>query len=593
MYRAPIRELRFVIEELLGAAQLASCPGLAEYSDELAVSVLEEAARFAQSVLDPLNKPGDTEGARWTPDGVVTPPGFRDAYQQFAAGGWPQLGAPPEYGGQLAPQVLATAVQEFWAAANLAFKLCPMLTHGAVHALELSGSPAQKQLFLPKMISGEWTGTMDLTEPQAGSDLAQVRTRAVPDGKRYRIFGQKIFITWGDHDMTSNTIHMVLARIEGAPPGVKGISLFIVPKWLVNEDGSLGARNEVRCVSIEHKLGIHASPTCVLAFGDQNGAEGYLVGEANRGLEYMFIMMNAARLSVGLEGYAMGERAFQHAADWARTRIQGKPPVPQPGGPAPIIHHPDVKRMLLTMKSITEAARALALYAAFQLDLATYSGDEAQAAAAQLRTDLLIPIVKGWCTEMGNEMAAIGVQVHGGMGFIEETGAAQYVRDARITTIYEGTTGIQANDLLGRKLGRDRGAAMSSLLTDVTRELEALSADDPVVSAIRQAALESVGLLKGATGALLEMMGSPRPDRAMAVAVPYLKLCGYVVGGWLTARAAAIAVKHKDGPDRDFYSGKLRTALFYAEQVLPVTIGLARIVTGGANSVVETDAALV
>ncbi|MDB6010480.1 MAG: acyl-CoA dehydrogenase [Gammaproteobacteria bacterium] len=593
MYRAPLRELRFVIEELLGAAQLASCPGLAEYSDELAVSVLEEAARFAQSVLDPLNKPGDTQGARWTPDGVVTAPGFRDAYQQFVAGGWPQLGAPPEYGGQLAPQVLATAVQEFWAAANLAFKLCPMLTHGAVHALELSGSPAQKQLFLPKMISGEWTGTMDLTEPQAGSDLAQVRTRAVPDGKRYRVFGQKIFITWGDHDMTSNTIHMVLARIEGAPPGVKGISLFIVPKWLVNEDGSLGARNEVRCVSIEHKLGIHASPTCVLAFGDQNGAEGYLIGEANRGLEYMFIMMNAARLSVGLEGYAMGERAFQHAVDWARTRIQGKPPVPQPSGPAPIIHHPDVKRMLLTMKSTTEAARALALYAAFQLDLATYSGDERQRAAAQSRTDMLIPIVKGWCTEMGNEMAAIGVQVHGGMGFIEETGAAQYVRDARITTIYEGTTGIQANDLLGRKLGRDRGAAMNSLLTDMSRELEALSADDPVVGATRKAALESVGLLKGATGALLEMMGSPRPDRAMAVAVPYLKLSGYVVGGWLMARAAAIAGKHKDGADRDFYSGKLRTALFYAEQVLPVTIGLARIVTSGANSVVETDASLV
>ncbi len=274
MYRAPLRELRFVVDELLGAAQLAACPGLAEYSDELGAAVLEEAARFAQSVLDPLNKPGDTAGARWTPDGVATAPGFRDAYQQFAAGGWPQLGAPPEYGGQLAPQVLATAVQELWASANLAFKLCPMLTHGAVHALEVSGSPAQKQLFLPKMISGEWTGTMDLTEPQAGSDLAQVRTRAVPDGKRYRIYGQKIFITWGDHDMTSNTIHMVLARIEGAPPGVRGISLFIVPKWLVNEDGSLGARNEVRCVSIEHKLGIHASPTCVLAFGDQKRRRG-------------------------------------------------------------------------------------------------------------------------------------------------------------------------------------------------------------------------------------------------------------------------------------------------------------------------------
>lgn len=593
MYRAPLRELRFVIDELLGAADLARCPGLAEYSDELAAAVLEESARFAQSVLDPLNKPGDTEGARWTPDGVVTAPGFRDAYQQFIAGGWPQLGAPPEFGGQLAPQVLAAAVQEFWASANLAFKLCPMLTHGAVHALELSGSPVQKKLFLPKMISGEWTGTMDLTEPQAGSDLAQVRTRAVPDGKRYRIFGQKIFITWGEHDMTSNTIHMVLGRIEGAPAGVKGISLFIVPKFLVNEDGSLGARNEVRCVSIEHKLGIHASPTCVLAFGDQNGAEGHLVGEANHGLEYMFIMMNAARLSVGLEGYAMGERAFQHAAEWARSRIQGKPPVSQASGPVPIVNHPDVKRMLLTMKSSTEAGRALALYAAFQLDLAKYSVDERQQAAAQSRADLLIPIVKGWCTEVGNEMTAVGVQVHGGMGFIEETGAAQYVRDVRITTIYEGTTGIQANDLLGRKIGRDRGAAMKALLADMSGDIEALPANDPATGATRKAVLEAVGLLEAATGSLLEMMVSPRPDRALAVAVPYLRLCGYVAGGWLMAKASAIAARQTDGTDREFYSAKIRTALFYAEQVLPVTIGLARIVTNGANSVVDTDAALV
>ena len=593
MYRAPLRELRFVIQELLGAAQLSSCPGLADYSDELATAVLEEAARFAQGVLDPLNKPGDTQGARWTAEGVATAPGFRDAYQQFAAGGWTQLGTPAEYGGQLVPQVLVTAVQELWASSNLAFKLCPMLTHGAVHALELCGSPAQKQLFLPRMISGEWTGTMDLTEPQAGSDLAQVRTRAVPDGKHYRLFGQKIFITWGDHDMTANTIHMVLARIEGAPAGVKGISLFIVPKVLVNEDGSLGARNEVRCVSIEHKLGIHASPTCVLAFGDQNGAEGYLVGEANHGLEYMFIMMNAARLSVGLEGYAMGERAFQQAADWARNRIQGKPPVAQPAGPAPIINHPDVKRMLLTMKSSTEAARALALYTAFQLDFAGYSADEKQRAAAQARADLLIPIVKGWCTEVGNELTGVGVQVHGGMGFIEETGAAQYVRDVRITTIYEGTTGIQANDLLGRKMGRDGGAAMTALIADMTSDIEALPASDATAGAIRKAALEAVGVLRSATGSLLEMMASPRTDRAMAVAVPYLKLCGYVAGGWLMAKAAAVASQHKDGADRDFYQGKVRSALFYVEHVLPAAFGLARVVANGSSSVVETDAALV
>jgi 3-(methylthio)propanoyl-CoA dehydrogenase len=599
MYRAPLRELRFVIDELLGAAQLAACPDFAEYSDELAGSVLEEAARFAQDVLDPLNQQGDKEGARWTEQGVVTTPGFREAYQQFVAGGWPQLGAPSEFGGQNVPQVLATAVQELWASSNLAFKLCPMLTHGAAHALELSGSQAQKQQFLPKMISGEWTGTMVLTEPQAGSDLAQVRTRAVPEGKpagpmgqRFRIFGQKIFITWGDHDMTSNTIHMVLGRIEGAPPGVKGISLFIVPKFLVNEDGSLGARNEVRCVSIEHKLGIHASPTCVLAFGDQDGAVGYLVGEANRGLEYMFIMMNAARLSVGLEGYSVGERAFQRALDWARSRIQGKPPVPQPTGPAPIIHHPDVKRMLLMMKSSTEAARALALYAAMQLDLGAHSADESERTASQARGDLLIPIVKGWCTEIGNEMSGIGVQVHGGMGFIEETGAAQYVRDVRITTIYEGTTGIQSNDLIGRKLGRDRGAAMSELISDMTRELEALGDENASASATRKAALDAVGHLKTATASMLEKMAS-RPDRAMAVSVPYLRLCGYVAGGWLVAKASALAASRKDGPDRDFYQAKVRTGLFYAEHVLPQVLALAQVVTKGADSVVDTDAALV
>jgi acyl-CoA dehydrogenase len=592
MYRAPLRELRFVIEELLGAAQLASCPDLAEYSDEVAASVLDEAARLAQDVLDPLNQPGDKEGARWTSEGVVAAPGFREAYQQFIAGGWPQLGAPPEFGGQRSPQLLVIAVQELWASSNLAFKLCPMLTHGAAHALELCGSEAQKRVFLPKMVSGEWTGTMDLTEPQAGSDLAQVRTRAVPDGKQYRLYGQKIFITWGDHDLTPNTIHMVLARIEGAPPGVKGISLFIVPKVLVNEDGSLGARNEIRCVSIEHKLGIHASPTCVLALGDRDGAVGYLVGEANRGLEYMFIMMNVARLSVGLEGYAMGERAFQRAAEWARTRIQGKPPVAQPGGPAPIINHPDVKRMLLTMKSTTEASRALGLYTAMQLDVATYGVEAQERATAQARVDLLIPIVKAWSTEIGNETAGLGVQVHGGMGFIEETGAAQYVRDVRITTIYEGTTGIQSNDLIGRKLGRDRGEAMTSLVSDMSRELEALNVDNPATKATRNAVLDAVALLKGATSALLDMMAS-RPDLAMAVSVPYLKLCGYVAGGWLMAKSSAIAARQKDTQDRDFYEAKIRTALFYADHVLPQSIALAHVVTKGARSVVDTDAALV
>jgi len=587
MYRAPLREMHFVLEELLQASRLAQLPDFAEYSSDVADSVLEEAGRFAATVLDPINRSGDEQGARWTDQGVVAAPGFRDAYQQFAAGGWTQLGTDPEYGGQMVPQALVTAVQEIWGSANLAFKLCPMLTHGAVHALELSGTPEQKRTFLPKMISGEWTGTMNLTEPQAGSDLAQIRTRAVPEGDHYRLFGQKIFITWGDHDCTSNIIHMVLARIEGAPAGVRGISLFIVPKVLVNSDGSLGKPNDVRCVSIEHKLGIHASPTCVLAYGEKDGAIGYLIGQPNRGLEYMFIMMNAARLSVGLEGYAVGERAYQQAAEYARTRVQGKPPVAQADGPAPIIHHPDIKRMLLTMKSTTEACRAVAIYTAYQLDLANHQTDEKQRAAAQPRGDLLIPIVKGWCTETGNTVAAIGVQIHGGMGFIEETGAAQYVRDARITTIYEGTTGIQSNDLIGRKIGRDGGAAMNALLADMSGELEGLEA-----SHTQKAALEAVGLLKDATQSLLKALSS-RPDAAMAVSVPYLMLCGYTMGGWLLARSSAIAAKKLQGPDKAFYESKVHTARFYADQVLPNTLALARVVTSGAESVIDTDAALI
>ncbi len=592
MYRAPLRELRFVLEELLDSGSLASSAQLADYSDELARSVLEEAGRFAETVLEPLNRPGDVAGARWTPEGVQTAPGFREAYRQFAAGGWPALGGPPEFGGQPMPLVMVTAVGEIWGAANLAFKLGPMLTHGAVHALELSGSQQQKDLFLAKMVSGEWTGTMVLTEPQAGSDLGQVRTRAVPEGGNYRLFGQKIFITWGDHDLTANTIHMVLGRIDGAPAGVKGISLFVVPKYLVNPDGSLGARNDVRCLSIEHKLGIHASPTCVLAFGEKDGAVAYRVGEAGRGLEYMFIMMNSARLSVGSEGYAVGERAFQRAAEWARTRVQGKPPVPQPAGPAPIIEHPDVKRMLLLMKSQTEASRALALYAALQLDLAQYAADETARGAALGRGELLIPIVKGWCTEIGNEVAGLGVQVHGGMGFIEETGAAQYVRDVRITTIYEGTTGIQSLDLIGRKLGRDRGAAMQALLTDMERELQGLAGTEAAVAAARDAALGAVAQLRSATQALLQVLAT-RPDVGMGVAVPYLKLCGYVIGGWLLAKSAAIAATPREGADRAFYAAKIRTAAFYAAQVLPIAAALAQVVALGGTSVTETDAALI
>ncbi len=594
MYRAPLKDLRFVLHDLIGEAGLKACAEFADYSLETADAVLEEAGKFAETVLDPLYKSGDREGSKWTPQGVVTPQGFKAAYRQFVDGGWPALAAHPEYGGQGVPATLATAVQELWASANLAFKLCPMLTQGAIEALELHGAKAQKDLFLARMISGEWSGTMNLTEPQAGSDLSQVRTRAVPDGGAFRLFGQKIFITWGEHDFTSNIVHLVLGRIDGAPPGIKGISLFIVPKFNVNADGSLGARNDVQCISIEHKLGIHASPTCVMAFGQNDGALGYLVGEANRGLEYMFVMMNAARLSVGLEGYAMAERALQQATEWARTRVQGKPPVAAATGPAAIIHHPDVKRMLLTMRSQTEAMRALGIYAAWNLDLGRGHADAAARAAAQARGELLIPIVKGWSTETGIELASLGIQIHGGMGFIEETGAAQVLRDVRITTIYEGTTGIQSNDLIGRKVGRDRGAAMQALIGDIRRDLAGVAANDPAVLAVRDAMRPAVNDLESATRAIITAMAQG-PDRAMAVSVPYLKQCGLVLGGWLLARSADVAARRlaQGDTDRDFLLGKLASARFYAAQVLPQAAALASIVANGAGSVVDVDAALI
>ena len=593
MYRAPIRELRFVLEELLNTGALSAYPVFADYSAETAESILGEAARFAQEVLEPLNQSGDREGASWTPAGVVTPQGFAAAYRQFVEAGWPQLGADAKYGGQPAPQVLGTAVREMWGAANLSFKLCPMLTQGAIEALTHCGTAAQKELFLPKMVRGEWTGTMVLTEPQAGSDLGQIRTRAVPDRENYRLFGQKVFITWGDHDCAENIIHMVLARIEGAPPGVKGISLFIVPKILVNADGTLGARNEVRCVSIEHKLGIHASPTCALSFGDERGAVAYLIGKANKGLEYMFIMTNAARLSVGVEGYAVAERAFQRAAEWARNRVQGRPPAPSGAtAPAAILAHPDVKRMLLTMKSGIQAMRALGLYAGYELDIAAHDPDVKRRARSQARVDLLIPIVKGWCTEFGNELASVGVQIQGGMGFIEETGAAQYMRDLRITTIYEGTTGIQANDLIGRKIGRDGGAAIRALSDDMRAELAALQDGDAVMEGIKQSAIEAVERLREATDALVKAH-SAAPQSALAVSVPYLNLCGIVAGGWLLAKSAALAIARRGGGEREFYQGKLETARFYAQQVLPRSLALARTVQHGASSVTECDAALI
>ncbi len=594
MYRAPLQDLQFVLHDLIGDTELQTCRDLGDYSADLADHVLAEAGRFAESVLDPLYRSGDRDGAKWTPQGVVTPPGFKEAYAKFVEGGWPSLAHSPEFGGQGMPRVLGTAVEEMWASANSGFRLCPMLTHSAVDALEQVGTPAQQQAYLAKLISGEWTGTMNLTEAQAGSDLAQVRTRAVPAGDHYKLFGQKIFITYGEHDFTPNIVHLVLARIDGAPGGVKGISLFAVPKFLPKADGSPGARNDVHCISIEHKLGIHASPTCVMAYGQKDGAIGHLVGQANDGLKHMFIMMNAARLAVGLEGYALAERSFQQAAAWARTRIQGKPPVAASGGPAPIIHHPDVKRMLLTMKSHTEAMRALALYAAFMLDLGERHPDKTIADAAAARGTLLIPIVKGWSTESGIELTSLGIQVHGGMGFVEETGAAQPYRDVRIASIYEGTTGIQANDLLNRKLSRDQGAAMNLLLAEATQELEELETSDAGVHSAKTAALEALGTTRRAAGTVLKSMMTAPAD-AYAVSIPFLKLCGFTLGGWLLAKSAAIAQRKLAGgaSDRKFLEGKIASARFYAEHILPQTLALARVVEAGAASVVETDADLI
>jgi 3-(methylthio)propanoyl-CoA dehydrogenase len=591
MYRAPLKDLRFVLHDLIGEADLLGCRDLGDYSADLADSVLAEAGRFAESVLDPLYRTGDREGAKWTPQGVVTPAGFKEAYAQFVEGGWVSLAHGTAFGGQGMPRVLAAAVEEIWTSANCAFKLCPMLTHTAIEALEQVGTPEQQQTYLPKLISGEWAGTMNLTEPQAGSDLAQVRMRAVPAGDHYRLFGQKIFITYGEHDFTRNIVHLVLARIDGAPGGVKGISLFLVPKFLPRADGSPGERNDVHCISIEHKLGIHASPTCVMAYGQKDGAIGYLVGEANAGLKHMFIMMNAARLAVGIEGYAISERSFQQAAEWARTRVQGKPPVAATDGPAPIIHHPDVKRMLLTMKSHTEAMRALALYAAYLLDLGERHPDTALAEAAATRGALLIPIVKGWSTESGIELTSLGIQVHGGMGFVEETGAAQPYRDVRISSIYEGTTGIQANDLLNRKLARDHGAAINSLIAEATHELAEVSSDNDDVRAAKAAALEALGTTRNAAASVLKSMTSAPAD-AYAVAIPFLKLCGFTLGGWLLAKSAALAeAKLASGTsDRQFLEGKIASARFYANHILPQTLALARVVEGGARSVVDAKA---
>jgi len=585
-YRAPVRDMLFVMKELAGIDALAQLPGHEEAGYDTAAAVLEESARFNENVVAPLNQPGDTHPSVFHAGRVTTSPGFKEAFRQFVEGGWQGLQHPVEFGGQGLPKLIHAACAEMLNSANLSFALCPLLTDGAIEALLTAGSHAQQAACIPKMVDGSWTGSMNLTEPQAGSDLSLVRTRAEPqpDGT-YKLFGTKIFITYGEHDMADNIVHLVLARVAGAPEGVKGISLFICPKVLAD-----GTRNDVHCVSIEHKLGIRASPTAVLQYGDHGGAVGDLVGQENRGLEYMFVMMNAARYGVGIQGIALAERAYQHAVAYARERVQGRPVDGSLTRAAPIVHHPDVRRMLMRMRAHTEACRALAYVAAAAHDAAHAHADARVRQENQTFYEFLVPLVKGLCTEMALEVASLGVQVHGGMGFIEETGAAQYLRDAKILTIYEGTTAIQANDLVGRKTARDGGAtarAIAARIAATVRELEAAGSAASGSMARR---------LDAGRQALVDVVeyvvreGKERPNAVYAGSVPYLMLAGTVVAGWQMARALLAAeARLAAGDESAFMRAKIATARFYAEHILVEAPTWRERIVEGAESVTAFD----
>ena len=591
-YTAPLADLRFALKHLARIDEISTWPGFEEASPDLVDAILTEAGKFASNVLAPLNRAGDTEGSV-VEDGVVTTPaGWKEAYMQFSQAGWIGLMLDPEYGGQGLPRALGTAVQEMWDGANMSFGLCPMLSQTAAEAINLKGSAAQKALYLPRLISGEWSGTMNLTEPQAGSDLAAVRTSAEPtDQGYYLISGQKIFITYGEHDLTSNIIHLVLARTPDAPAGIKGISLFIVPKFIPSEDGEPGERNDVYCVSLEHKLGIHASPTAVLSYGDNGGAVGYLVGEENRGLEYMFIMMNRARHAVGIESYGIAERASQRALTFARERVQGRAVGDTGDERLPIIRHPDVQRMLLSMQSRIQAMRALSLYTAAAADRASHHPDAAEQARGQRIVDVLTPVVKGWGSEVGNDITGVALQVHGGMGYIEETGAAQHYRDARITTIYEGTTGIQAADLVGRKMLRDGGQMVGEVIE--TMRVETAAAASSTASDVQAVATAVGGLIEKlaeATAWLLAAAGRD-PRIPLAGSFNYLMLWGIAAGGWQMAQAAAAARRCLDADEGDsaFYRAKLTSCSHYANQVLPHGEAYASAIIDGGASLEDLD----
>ncbi len=587
-YYAPIQDMQFVIDEIAGLDAIAKLPNFEDATPDLVAAVLEQAAVLATEVFSPLNPSGDEHGTHIDGGVVVSPPGYAEAYRQFVDNGWQGIGKSAAIDGQGLPFLMHSAVAEMWYASNMAFALCPLLTSGAIEAIESHATESLQKLYLPKLVTGEWSGTMNLTEPQAGSDLAAIRTRAEREGDNYLIYGQKIYITWGEHELSDNIVHLVLARLPDAPAGVKGISLFLVPKYLVNEDGSRGDRNDLRVVSVESKMGIHSSPTCVMSYGDQDGAIGYLIGEEHNGLACMFTMMNNARLEVGMQGVAISERAFQRAVLFARERVQGV--AVGHSQRSAIIHHPDVRRMLMQMRAIAQAGRALAYYASAQTDLAHHAESAEQRASHQRRVDLIIPIVKGWCTEMAQEATYLGVQVHGGMGFIEETGAAQYMRDARILTIYEGTTGIQALDLMGRKLLHDKGQAMADLIEELTAFSQQLGDAGGDIGALATRFSAALAALDEATGLSLQNVADD-PELGSAVGVDYLMLAGNVVCAWLMARAAIAAQGRIDAGSSDhFYPHKIKTALFFAEHILPRSEAQAVMVKAGSDSVMAIAA---
>ena len=584
-YLAPLEDMKFALKEVVDIASLTELPNFSKVGLESLDDILDEAGRFFNEVISPTNRVGDLEGSKLNQDGkVTTPTGFKEAYAQYVDAGWGAISFDPEYGGGGFPWLVGIAVTEMLTAANMAMSLNPMLTQGSIHALTAHGDPNQKLAWLPKLITGEWAGTMNLTEPQAGSDVGALTAKAeLQENGTYLISGQKIYITWGEHDLTENIIHLVLARTPDAPPGTKGISLFIVPKFLVNDDGSLGEENDVKCLSIEHKLGIHASPTCVLQFGDNGGAIGYLVGDENSGMRYMFTMMNQARLAVGLEGLAVADRAYQQALEYALERRQGRRPETPKGESSLIIEHPDVRRMLMTMKAYVEAMRCLVYLNAKAIDIAHHHPDESEREQGRELTDLLTPLSKGWCTDLGNELTSLGIQVHGGMGFVEETGAAQHYRDIRIAGIYEGTNGIQAIDLVGRKLNMRNGDVVFELLTQI----------DETVTKLNEKGLEEIGLplkeanesLKTASTWLLES-GAGNSDAVLAGATPYLRMFGTTIGGWLMANSALSAQQllTEATENTEFLQAKIETARFFAQQLLPQATGLLASVTSGSDS---------